>query len=383
MSNEKDILILCQRVNSLEINSEDHNRRLNELEHVRDEKVEPVSPSIEWYAHQHHQLSRENELLKHDIQCFKDDYANGHKIRMDLTNKLIKERDYLSKTVADKQKVLEDVMDQRDRFSKANYDLNKTNQMLKGTIKNHEDRVLERSRIILELEKEQASSNEKIDAYKRGAANCKQVIEHQALTINMLQDKVKEHEKVIEYNEIFKKDKLQKENEILKEDVAGAHAKVKELESLIENYQTGAMGIRKRILELEDDNKEQLNLIKLYEATNADMAKKIKELEKPYAPKFTDYDTALKLLAKKDIEIDDLNKRLDFFEKKSYDLEMEKKDAKWYKEQAIEECIFIVDKIKNDPLTSGEGKRWIVAACQDIQRAIENKFETGWKLSNE
>lgn len=294
-------------------------RRIDLLENARDEKVEPVSPSIEWYAHQHHQLSRENELLKHDIQCFKDDYANGHKIRMDLTNKLIKERDDLLKTVDDKQKVLEMTMDQRDEYGKT----------------------------LIRLKNE--------------TARCKGLF-----------------------------DQLVKENQRLEEDVRGAHEKVKELEKLIEDYKVGAMGIRKRILELEDDNKEQSNLIKLYEAANADMAEKIKELEKmlsdahekvkeldqPYAPKFTDYIDALASIGKKCKEIDELNKRLDFFEKMSYDLEMEKKDAKWYREQAINKCIDIVELIKNDPLTSGDGicKNWMVAICEDIQKAIKNEF---------
>jgi chromosome segregation ATPase len=56
----------------------------------------------------------------------------------------------LQKTIADKQKVLEDVMDQRDRFNKENYklhreleDVKKSNEYLRGTLKNYEDRVAE------------------------------------------------------------------------------------------------------------------------------------------------------------------------------------------------------------------------------------------------
>ena len=67
-------------------------------------------------------------------------------------------------------------------------------------------------------------------------------------------------------------------------------------------------------------------------------------------------------------------------------LELEE-EVKYHKAFAgsakIEECLFIIEKIKNDPLTRGEGKRWIVATCQDIQREIENKFGKLWKLSNE
>lgn len=44
------------------------------------------------------------------------------------------------------------------------------------------------------------------------------------------------------------------------------------------------------------------------------------------------------------------------------------------KEQAIKKCIDIVEQIKNDPLTAGDGKRWMVAICEDIQRAIKNEF---------
>ena len=71
---------------------------------------------------------------------------------------------------------------------------------------------------------------------------------------------------------------------------------------------------------------------------------------------------------------DILYKELDFFRKMSYDLEMEKNDAKWYREQAIEKCIDIVERIKNDPLTRGECKRWMVAICEDIQQVIKKEF---------
>ena len=73
-------------------------------------------------------------------------------------------------------------------------------------------------------------------------------------------------------------------------------------------------------------------------------------------------------------ETDFLNKRLDFFEKMAHDLELEKNDAKWYREQAIKKCIDIVEQIKNDPLTGGECKRWMVAICEDIQQVIKKEF---------
>ena len=80
------------------------------------------------------------------------------------------------------------------------------------------------------------------------------------------------------------------------------------------------------------------------------------------------------LLAKKNQEIDVLNHRIEFFEKMAHDLELEKNDTKWYREQAIKKCIDIVEQIKNDPLTVGDGKRWMVAICEDIQRTIKYEF---------
>ena len=44
------------------------------------------------------------------------------------------------------------------------------------------------------------------------------------------------------------------------------------------------------------------------------------------------------------------------------------------KELLAKKCIDIVEKIKNDPLTGGECKRWMVAICDDILRAIKYEF---------
>jgi hypothetical protein len=50
------------------------------------------------------------------------------------------------------------------------------------------------------------------------------------------------------------------------------------------------------------------------------------------------------------------------------------KEVEKNKEQVIKKCIDIVERIKNDPLTVGDGKRWMVAICEDIQRAIKYEF---------
>ena len=113
----------------------------------------------------------------------------------------------------EKQKVLEMVMDQRGRYVKQLmntekkvkefeeniHNLTKKNQMLRGTIKNHEDRIFD-------LEEEVR--------YHEAFANSGKIKELEDAALH----------KAVAY------DKLDHENQILKEDIAGAHAKVKELE---------------------------------------------------------------------------------------------------------------------------------------------------------
>ena len=106
--------------------------RLNKLEGVRDEKADPSElksnkdyDALDWY--------------KDRYQSIREDYS---KISLEL---------------ADKQKVLEQVMDQRDRYIKKLMDaekkvkefeenihnLTKSNQRHRGIIKNHEDRIFD------------------------------------------------------------------------------------------------------------------------------------------------------------------------------------------------------------------------------------------------
>jgi hypothetical protein len=118
---------------------------------------------------------------------------------------------------------------------------------------------------------------------------------------------------------------------------------------------------------------------KYFEACLQENAKLIEEnnvLKYQYKTMHEETVRCKELLAKKNQEIDILNHRIDFFEKMAHDLELEKNDAKWYKEQAIKKCIDIVERIKNDPLTAGDGicKSWMVAICEDIQQAIKNEF---------
>jgi regulator of replication initiation timing len=63
-------------------------------------------------------------------------------------------------------------------------------------------------------------------------------------------------------------------------------------------------------------------------------------------------------------------------------LQLENRDLRWrfdnqplVEKQTARACTEIVTKIKNDPLTVGEGKRWMVAVCEDIEREIKKDFD--------
>ena len=150
--------------------------------------------------------------------------------------------------------------------------------------------------------------------------------------------------------------RLKNENQRLEEDIRGAHERVKELDKPYATQLNDYASIAKMSKEIDE-------FIKKYEGEKAAAIK----LEESSTYWQQEYNKQLQ-------ETDFLNKRLDFFEKMSYDLEMEKKDAKWYREQAIEKCIDIAERIKNDPLTIGVCKRQMIAICEDIQKAIKNEF---------
>lgn len=215
---------------------------------------------------------------------------------------------------------------------------------------------------------------------------------------------LQENAKLIEENDVLKY-----QYETMKNETARCKSQLDQFEKIVADKQ--------KVLEMTMDQRDEYGktLIRLknenkrLEEDVRGAHERVKELDKPYAPKFTDYIDALGSIAKKNQEIDELTKKyegekaaaigleesstywqqkyneqlqttdilykeLDFFRKLTYDLEMEKKDAKWYKEQAIEKCIDIVERIKNDPLTAGDGKRWMVAICEDIQKAIKYEF---------
>ena len=257
--------------------------RLNDLEEARDEKVEPYDvkdyiratkpdagePTHKYFVaclQENAKLIEENDVLKYQYETMKNETARCKS-----------QLDQFEKIVADKQKVLEMTMDQRDEYGKT---------------------------LI----------------------------------------------------------RLKNENKRLEEDVRGAHERVKELDK---PYATQLNDYIEALGSIAKMSKEIDELTKKYEGEKA-AAIKLEESSTYWQQKYN----------KQQQETDFLNKRLDFFEKLSHDLEMEKKDAKWYKEQAIEKCIDIVEKIKNDPLTAGDGicKSWMVAICEDIQKAIKYEF---------
>jgi len=134
--------------------------RLADLEAARDEKVEPDAgePTNRYLVEclkENARLIEENDVLRYQYETMKNE-----------TMRCKEQIEQLQKALADKQKVLEDVMDQRDRYLKQIYaehreleDVKKSNEYLRGTLKNYEDRVAE-------LERENKSLKESIGNQK-------------------------------------------------------------------------------------------------------------------------------------------------------------------------------------------------------------------------
>ena len=295
--------------------------RLNDLEEARDEKVEPYDvkdyiratkpdagePTHKYFEaclQENAKLIEENDVLRYQYEAMREQtiknqdrirelenenkdlggsittQANNYRSLFNQRDELVKENKRLEKIVADKEKVLEMTMDQRDEYGKTLIRLNNENKRLEEDVRGAHERVKE-------LDKPYATQ----------------------LLPTQLND----------YIDVL--GNLAKKNQ-----------KIDELTKKYEGEKAAAIGLEESSTYWQQKYNEQLQTT------------------------------------------DILYKELDFFRKLTYDLEMEKKDAKWYKEQAIEKCIDIVEKIKNDPLTSGDGKRWMVAICEDIQKTIKNEF---------
>jgi hypothetical protein len=89
-----------------------------------------------------------------------------------------------------------------------------------------------------------------------------------------------------------------------------------------------------------------------------------------------------KLIFNKQREIEELKKDKEFWMERAGQMEAAYADIRWLfdnqplvEKQTARSCLGIVTKIKNDPLTVGEGKRWMVAVCEDIEKAIKKDFD--------
>lgn len=183
-------------------------------------------------------------------------------------------------------------------------------------------------------------------------------------------DCLKENAKLIEENDV-----LQYQYKTMREETAKCKATIKNLED--------------RIFELENESKELKGLLTT-QANNflsllnqrdellienkklkEDLTKKY-EGEKAAAINLEESSTYWQQKYNEQLQMTDILKhRIEFFEKMAHDLELEKNDAKWYKEQAIKKCIDIVERIKNDP---NPPRRHMVAIAEDIKKAIKNEF---------
>ena len=207
----------------LELNQNKILSRLNQLENVRDEPYDVMdsfrSSKIECDAGEPANryfvdCLKENARLIEDNDVIKYQYETMHKETVRCKDQI----EQLQKTIADKQKVLEDVMDQRDRFNKENYklrreleDVKKSNEYLRGTFKNYEEKIAE-------LEKMNSNQKGIITDYKDQKkrwdsmngeyTNLRYTVKEKASTILELETANKYWENLVE--------KLQNENSDLK-----------------------------------------------------------------------------------------------------------------------------------------------------------------------
>ena len=284
---------IWDKLNVLEFNQNKILTRIEWLESAQDEKSEPESLPIG------HDLSKEqisDKLLfnkQREIEELKTKIADKHKLLEDVMN----QRDRYKNQMNAKQKVLEDVIDQRDRYLKQIYELSKQledvkkdNEYSSGTLKNYEDRVAE-------LDQENK--------------DLKGSINHQKTTITYLQN--------------LNLDRV---------------AKITELE--------------KQFKELEKTNYHQHGII-------------------------TDYKNEIKQWESKKSALE--NDKM-YWEEQVKKLQMENGDLRWrfdnpalVEQQAARECVEIINKIKNEPLTTVSTHReWMVAICEDIEAAIKKEF---------
>jgi len=115
---------------------------------------------------------------------------------------------------------------------------------------------------------------------------------------------------------------------------------------------------------------------------NHELKMKNEKLEKEnYLQKgmITDYKDQIKQWESKESELETANK---YWEERVEKLQKENADLRWrfdnpalVEQQAARECVEIINKIKNEPLTTVSTHReWMVAICEDIEKEIKKEF---------
>ena len=123
-----------------------------------------------------------------------------------------------------------------------------------------------------------------------------------------------------------------------------------------------------------------------YLKSNFDLGRQIKELEKTNYHQHgiitdykNDYKNEIKQWESKKSELETANK---YWEDLCQKLQLENSDLRWrfdnpalVEQQAARECVEIVTRIKNEPLTTVSTHReWMVAICEDIEKEIKKEF---------
>jgi chromosome segregation ATPase len=213
-------------------------------------------------------------------------------------------------------------MDQRDRFNKENYklhreleDVKKSNEYLRGTLKNYEDRFEE-------LERENK--------------DLKQSIGNQKTTITYLQN--------MNLDRATKITELEKKNYLQKGIITDYQDQKKQWEYVNSEYDNLKYTVNQQAQTI---NAKQLQIDEL--------RKNKEDLEKSTA-------FWMQLCHKLQGEIGDLKWLSD--------------NPDMVEKQTARTCLNIVTKIKNEPLTKVSTHReWMVAICEDIEKEIKKEFD--------
>lgn len=186
------------------------------------------------------------------------------------------------------------------------------------------------------------------------------------------------------------RDRFNKENYRLRRELETIKRSNESLSGTFKNYEDKFEELDQENKNLKESIGHQKTTINFLQCSNRDHVAKITELEKQFKELektnyhqhgiITDYKNEIKQWESKKSELE--NDKM-FWVERSEKLQMENGDLKWrfdnpalVEQQAARECLEIVTRIKNEPLTTVSTHReWMVAICEDIEKEIKKEFD--------